>query len=342
MRTTIIALIVGLTLVHVPRSSTAQSRSADDADSTKAGVRFQQAVDLYREGSYEGALAEFRKAYQTSPSYRVLYNIAQTQYALHDFVGAYKSLIQYMAEGRGEISGDRLVQVDEMSAKLRERIAHLQISASVAGADIRIDDVSVGSSPLPGPVPVNVGKHNITAWKTGLPTASRTLTVAGKETVKVELTLDETSVTSATVAVQERPEGGTPSGATITKTQPTSPPGRTGLVLSLSTTAALAVATGICGYLALGAQQDLKDQVATYPNTKDNIDSARSKSRNWGYITDAFGTATVISGGVALYYALVHGSDLRAQKSDQQQPDKKERSVSLAPTVGGMVLQGKF
>lgn len=338
MRTTLLSLFIGLILLAP--SAFAQSRPADD-DTVKAGARFQQGVDLYREGSYEGALAEFRKAYQISPSYRVLYNIAQTQFALHDFVGAYKSLIQYMAEGRGEISGERLMQVDDMSAKLRERIAHLQISTNVVGAEIRIDDVSVGSSPLPGPIPVNVGKHSVTAWKAGLPTASRTLAVAGKETVKVELVIDETAVASAT-ATSERSSAAAPAGTTIAKAHSPSVPGRTGLIVSLSTTAALAIATGVCGYLALGAQQDFKDQVATYPNSKDSIDNARSKSKNWGYVTDALGAATIVSGGVALYFALTHNAALQGPKTDKQQTEKKDRSISWAPTVGGMVLQGSF
>lgn len=338
MRTAIISLFIGLTLLAP--SAFAEPRATDD-DTAKAAARFQQGVDLYREGSYEGALAEFRKAYQLSPSYRVLYNIAQTQFALHDFVGAYKSLIQYMAEGRGEISGERLMQVDDMSAKLRERIAHLQISTNVVGADIRIDDVSVGSSPLPGPIPVNVGKHNITAWKTGLPTASRTLAVAGKETVKVEIVIDETPVASAT-ASPDRASASAAAGTAIAKEQPASAPSRTGLIVSLSTTAALAVATGVCGYLALGAQQDLKDQVGTYPNTRDNIEDARTKSRNWGYVTDALGAATILSGGVALYFALTHSAGPQGQNPDQHQSDKKGQAISLAPTVGGMVLQGKF
>src|SRR5512141_826199 len=131
------SLLLVLGLVSLLGSGSAAA--SEDTDAAEAAARFQRAVDMYREGGYEGALAEFRKAYQISPSYRVLYNIAQTQYALHDFVGAYKSIIQYMAEGRGEISGDRLSQVDEMSAKLRERIAHMQISTNVAGAEIRID-----------------------------------------------------------------------------------------------------------------------------------------------------------------------------------------------------------
>ena len=97
----------------------AQPGGGEDADA-KAAARFQRAVELYREGSYEGALAEFRKAYQISPAYRVIYNIAQSQYAMHDFVGAYKSLVGYMTEGSGEIPADRRIQVDEMFAKLRD------------------------------------------------------------------------------------------------------------------------------------------------------------------------------------------------------------------------------
>lgn len=336
MRTNIIALCLGLTLLSLPQSTVAQSRT-DDTDAARAAVRFQQGVDLYREGSYEGALAEFRKAYQISPSFRVLYNIAQTQYALHDFVGAYKSIIQYMAEGRGEISGDRQSQVDEMSAKLRERIGHVQISTNLPDADIRIDDVSVGNSPLPGPVPVNVGAHRVSATKAGLAAAVRTLTVAGKETVRVDLTIDEASVASAPLVTQAAGQLSSAPGATITKAQSSSISSRTAVIVSLSTTAALAIATGVSGYLALGAQQDFKDQLARYPNTRDSIENARTKSKNYGYVTDVLGAATIVSGGVALYFALTYAAESKAE-----QAAKEKKSVSLLPTLGGMVLQGSF
>jgi hypothetical protein len=108
-------------------------------------------------------------------------------------------------------------------------------------------------------------------------------------------------------------------------------------MVSLSTTAVLAVATGVCGYLALGAQKDLKNQLNVYPNTKDRIEDARTKSKNYGYLTDALGAATIISGGVALYFALSHGG--APQKAKSRNTDV---SVVLAPTVGGMVLQGSF
>jgi hypothetical protein len=107
------------------------------------------------------------------------------------------------------------------------------------------------------------------------------------------------------------------------------------LIVSLSTTAALAVGTGVFGYLALGAQKDLKDQINTYPNTKATIENARTKSKNLGYVTDAFGAATLVSGGVALYFAITQGGG-------SPKPKKAVGPIVLAPTVGGMVVQGGF
>ena len=344
MKTQVFALSVGLTWLLIPEVTLAQSKGTGDDDTAKAAVRFQQAVELYREGSYEGALAEFRKAYQISPAYRVLYNIAQTQYALHDFVGAYKSLMQYTAEGRGEIPADRRAQVDEMAAKLEERIAQLQILTNVTGADIRVDGVSVGTSPLLGLVPVNVGTRKVSAFKTGAPEAVRTMNVAGKESVKVELQIDESIVTSAARAPSAVPpfapliEKTQPRAVSIiTTTQPPVTPGRTGLIVSLSTTATFAVGTGVFGYLALNAQKDLKDQVNTYPNTKANIENARSRSKNYGYVADALGAATIISGVVALYFALFHSGVSPKPKSG-----KVVEAIVVAPTVGGIVFQGSF
>jgi hypothetical protein len=333
MKTQVFALSVALTWLFIPQATMAQAQGTEDADSAKAALRFQRAVELYREGSYEGALAEFSKAYQIRPSYLVLYNIAQTQYALHDFVGAYKSLMQYMAEGGGDIPADRRAQVDEMTVKLVGRIAHVQISTNVTGADIRVDNVSVGTSPLPGPVPVNVGTRKVSASKAGSPEAVRVLTVAGNESVNVELQIDVPTVTSARLA-----PGAVSSSASLSaKTPVQTAPSRAGLIVSLSTTAALAAGTGVFGYLALGAQRNLNDQVKTYPNTKSNIENARTKSKNYGYVTDALGAATLISGGAALYFAISHSGDSPTPKSG-----KANKSIVVAPTLGGMVLEGSF
>ena len=327
------AVLGALTWLIIPQAAIAQVQGTEDADSAKAAVRFQRAVELYHEGSYEGALAEFGKAYQIRPSYLVLYNIAQTQYALHDYVNADQSLMQYVADGGSEIPAERRAEVDEMTAKLEERIAHLQISTNLTGAEIRVDDVSVGTSPLAGPVPVNAGTRKVSASRAGSPEAVHVLTVAGKENVKVELQIDMNVVASTKPA----PSAVSPSASLVAKPRIQDAPSRTGLIVSLSTTAALAVGTGVFGYLALRAQKNLNSQVETYPNTKNSIENARTKSKNYGYATDALGAATLISSSVALYCVFSRGSDSPAPKSG-----KTNTTVVLAPTVGGMVLQGSF
>lgn len=124
-------------LVCVP----AMGAGAGDADAMQgARTRFRRGVRLYSEGSFEAALAEFNKAYQLSFNYRLLYNIAQTQFDLHDYVGTQRSLEHYMSKGGGEITEERRAQVAEPNRKLEERIGQVVVTCSLDGAEIRIDD----------------------------------------------------------------------------------------------------------------------------------------------------------------------------------------------------------
>src|SRR5262245_55283292 len=69
----------------------------------EARERFGRGVQLFHEGSLEAALAEFQKAHQLAPNYRLHYNIAQVQYELHNFVEALRSFWKYLAQGGSEI-----------------------------------------------------------------------------------------------------------------------------------------------------------------------------------------------------------------------------------------------
>jgi hypothetical protein len=182
-----------------------------------------------------------------------------------------------------------------------------------------------------------VGTRKVSAAKAGSPEVVRVLTVAGKESVKVDLDIVLPIFASANPTPSAVSTSAPSPVSLAAKKHEQSAPSRAGLMISLSTTAALAVETGVFGYLALGAQKDLNDQVAIYPNTRDNIENARSKSKNYGYITDAIGAATLVSGGVALYFALTHGGDPQKPESG-----KTDTSIVMAPTLGGMVVEGTF
>jgi tetratricopeptide (TPR) repeat protein len=298
---------------------------AENANATeRARASFHHGVQLYSEGSFEAALAEFRKAYQLSPNYRLLYNIAQAYFDLHDYVSSFKSLRQYVQEGGNELTPARRIDVNELNQKLEERIAFLDIACNVDGADIRVDDMSVGVSPLTTSVPVNAGPRRISAVKPGYTVAARMVTVVGREKAKVPID----------IAANLQGADGTLLGGSIQRESTQRTPWRVGLTTSAVVAGGCAIATGVFGILALQAKDDFNHELGRIFNTKDNVDSARTRMRNYAYLADAFGAATLISGGAALYFVL---TDTGTKKTPVHRT-----SVALTPTVGGMLLHGQW
>ena len=336
MKTTI--LIIATALLQVLTPPTLAAGPGDNSNAVdKARASFHQGVQLYSEGSFEAALAEFRKAYQLFPNYRLHYNIAQTYFDLHDYVSSMKHLKQYVQEGGSELTAERRKQVSELNQKVEERIASLEITCNLDGADIRVDDMLVGVSPLTSAVLVNAGPRRITAVKAGYTVAARMVTVSGKEMAKVPLEVAALAKRHAAVLAQspvvDDADEGT-SSVVLKSEAAQRPPLNIGLISSTVVMGGCAIATGILGLLTLNAKRGFNDELARIPNTKDNVDSARTKMKNYAYLTDAFGAATLVTGGVALYFLL---SDTGPKKLSG-----KKSSVALAPTVGGLLLHGQW
>src|SRR5690348_12705741 len=67
-------------------AAAATEPGAPDRSVRAARSHFQRGVVLYRSGAYDAALAEFSRAYDAAPNYRILYNLAQIQAQKHDYV----------------------------------------------------------------------------------------------------------------------------------------------------------------------------------------------------------------------------------------------------------------
>ncbi len=323
-----------LLLLALPTMAEGATNSSDPVEQARA--IFHQGVELYNEGSFDAALAEFRKAYRLSPNYRLLYNIALTYFDLHDYVNSIKYLKQYVQEGGSEISAERRKQVGDLNQKLEERTASLEIVCNLDGADIRVDDLSVGVSPIALPVVVNAGPRRVTAVKLGYAVVARMVTVGGKENAKVSLELAVPVESQGGGRAKSRRAGDADGAlsADLRSEATQKAPVRIGLVTSSLVAGGCAIATGVFGVMALNAKSDFEKELDKIPNSKDNIDSARSKLRTDARLTDVFGAATLISGGVALYYLL---SDPGPKKISG-----KTSSIALAPTVGGLLVHGEW
>jgi hypothetical protein len=164
-------------------------KAATESAVDQARVHFLRGVKLYEEEDFRAALIEFRRAYDIAPNWAVLYNVARACLQLQDYAAALQAFESYLSEGAGQVPEGRRETVAREIDDLTTRIARLTIRTTVAGAEISVDDVVIGKTPLSSSQRVGAGRHKISASKPGAATATKILDVAGGDELAVLLDL---------------------------------------------------------------------------------------------------------------------------------------------------------
>ncbi len=253
-------------------------------DTKKAGEHFDRGVTLYGEADHQGALIEFRRAYEIAPNYKILYNLGQAAFELKDYASAQSAFDRYLAEGGSKIDAARKKKVGTYLDELKKRIAFVTLSVSPEGAVIFVDDVKIGSSPLSEPMVLNVGRRKIVATKQGFVETTKIVDLAGGDRSSVEIVLAPESKPSEAPPPPVAPPPAPPP-KTIREASPLP-------WIALGLTGALGVSAGITGGLALAAQSSYDDEVAKFPGDGDAIDDAAGKARRLSIATDVLLGAT--------------------------------------------------
>jgi serine/threonine protein kinase len=139
---------LALGLASAPR---AHAAAPADAAVEEARVRFQRGVQLFREGSFAAALGGVPEGEPDRALVPPALQHRQVQFELHDYVEALRSFRRYLAEGGAEVPADRREKVTTEIRELEGRVATVQIDVGIDGASVLVDDVVVGTSPLPAP-----------------------------------------------------------------------------------------------------------------------------------------------------------------------------------------------
>lgn len=299
-------------------------------DVDEARARFQRGVDLFHEGSFDAALAEFEKAYELAPNYRLLYNLAQVQNERHDYVAALRFFEKYLAQGDAEIPPDRKEQVQRDVAALKTRVAVLAVTSNVDGGELVVDGASIGVLPTADPVLVSAGVRRLELRKQGFVPASRTVTVAGGEVMNVDFRLDP--VGAEPRVASSAPAGGV-SQPDASRAEKPEEHGRLPFWVTLGSTVVLTGGAVSFGVLTHRADQNLTRELGKFPANQDAIDHARSDLRRDALITDLFTASAIVSGGAFLYFAL-SGPGGASESHDT--------ALRVAPTLGGATAFGRF
>ncbi|MBK7580568.1 MAG: PEGA domain-containing protein [Myxococcales bacterium] len=322
------ALFVACAVLFSPTPSFADGSKADDQ--AEARTRYKKGLDLYEEGAFDAALTELQRAYDLAPSYKILYNISLVYLQINDHAGALRSFKKYLADGGKKVDQKRRAEIDKEIAKLQTRVASVDVKVNVDGAQVSLDDLEVGETPLDQPLTVNAGKRKISVSKSGYATVNKVVVVAGgdKSSLTLELRQGSSPATPQTGGVTK------PRPSTPEKKRPEADSGREIPWLWWGVTGGLATGTAVFGVLALGAQNDL-DAKKKHPASKQSLDDSASKTRTLAIVTDVFLVGTLAVGGYASYLTFI-------KSPDDPKHDKSATNVVVGVGPGSVSVAGTF
>jgi hypothetical protein len=291
--------------------ATGAGARADDASTIEARSYFNRGVESFRDGAYDAALVQFKRAYAIVPNYRVLYNIGQTSLRLQDYAASLDAFTRYLAEGGAELPADRRAAVETEIAQLERRVSRVAVVTNAVDGEVLVDDASVGRLPLARPLLVSAGRRKITVVPKGAPPVSRVIDVAGGEPMRIEL---------STTAPEPRPAppvspAPAPAPASASASEPPeAPPSaeagapHTGAWIALGASAALLAGAGAFGVVALGAKSDAEAELGRYPGSRADLDDARSRMKTTALVADVLGGAAIAAAGAGVYLFVSGGA----------------------------------
>ena len=322
-----LAAVCGIAIATAGAASWAQGGLA------AAKAAFARGSTLFDKGDFIASAEAFREAYRLNPSWKLFYNIGQAEAAAKRYGLALDAFEQYLAEGGDEIAPDRNDEVIAEIKRLRELVGSIEIKAP-EGAVIFVDGLERGTAPLPGAIKVATGvEHAVRAEKDGAVLESRTIRVGGGDTAVVELGLPKSDVGPAPVQ-PGYVGGGTPSPAPSEGS-----PLKTGGWVTLGVGAAVAIAGGAVGGVALSLDKRLQDDCQNNecgPAQHDDVD----KRDSLGVVSTVLivaGAAVAVTGAVLL---------IVGYKKDETSDAPGTAELSLVPAAGpgfaGAALSGRF
>jgi hypothetical protein len=147
--------------------------------SGQAKVDYDAARTLYVDGDAASALVKFQSAYDLSHEPRLLWNLAACQKQLRHYATLEGLLKRFLSEGRNTITDQERNEANGLLETIAPFLADANIEVNQVGAEVTVDDASVGRTPLAGLVRVDLGTRKIRVEKAGFVPYQETLKVTG-------------------------------------------------------------------------------------------------------------------------------------------------------------------
>lgn len=215
------SLGMAMMVVLSARVATAQRPKAGvapkaDPQMIDAKRHFDQAVALFNDGDFGGALAEFEASYKIHPAAGVLYNIGLTQKSLYRYDEALASLRKYLVDAP-KIPKDKRAEVTQLINEIQALLANVTFSVTPPGTAVSLDGRELGQAPSLGSYGVAAGTHTFDFAADGYKPAKKELKVVAGQPLVLTVNLEKIPTTGrvrisvkpplAAVIVDDKPRG---------------------------------------------------------------------------------------------------------------------------------------
>lgn len=317
---------------------------AQDNDD-QARQKYTEGVSLFDQGQYADAATAFREANRLKPSWKILFNIGQSEAAAGRFGLALEAFERYLAEGRDDIDIERKDYVIKEIERLRVMAGKVDVRAP-DGSMVVIDGVERGSAPFSVPLLVTSGKEQeVVVLLDGKEILRRKVVVFGGQTAVVEAAIKEEPK-------QEPKQEPAPVAAPIQKPvepKPVDQPPKeekpegldqTWFWVGLGATAAFGAGTIAFNFVAADKKDEF-DKNRSNANLKDETETYQAVGIGFLAATCA---AAVATGILAIFTDW--GGDDESQGGSSTPADSHSSNLSVipmvAPSAGALGIMGRF
>lgn len=176
-----------LAVVLFAAFSVASTARADNV-ADEADLRFRRGTELYARGRIDEALSEFFVSNRLAPNRNVVFNIASCFERLGRREEAYRYFNDLLAD---ETNPDEIAALEQGIARLRPRVALVQVESVPPGADIFVERVDLGSQGrAPRTLALSAGPTRVIARLEGYYDAEVDVTLSNGREVPVRLELE--------------------------------------------------------------------------------------------------------------------------------------------------------
>jgi len=311
----------------------------DTAQPDQAKAAFEEGATLFADGEFPAAAEAFRHAYEIKPSWRLLYNIGQSEAAAKRHGLAMEAFERYLSQGGDDIDEARRIEVTGEIERLRTIVGTIEIAAP-DGSLVVIDDVERGHTPLSGRLKVAAGvEHQVEIRQGDQVLLARSVSVGGRENQLVEAKPgDEVGAVVAEPTSEPEDE---PVEAEEQDAEPMSPLSTAGWA-TLGVGGGLVITGAVTGIVALSRNEQLVSAcddadgcpTADYRDVRDKRDAMATTST----VMFAVGAAAATAGVIML--VMGRGGD------EDEATTGDGAGVTFAPSAGpghaGVAVSGRF